>query len=108
MTTYGSRKDEFMETNYNGHKHSYDMTGWFFLRNDINCFMSYVRRVERSRACDLRILHANRRDIINPLRAEFFRGNINLYLHFVSFLHIDTTQVIEILPQIRQEPTYSA
>ena len=32
---------------------------------------------------------------INPLRAKFFRGNI--YLHFVSFLHIDTTQVVEIL-----------
>ena len=43
----------------------------------------------------------------NPLRAEFFRGNINIYLHFVSFLHIDTTQVVEILPQIRQEHTYS-
>ena len=28
---------------------------------------------------------------INPLRAKLFRGNINIYLHFVSFLHIDTT-----------------
>ena len=44
---------------------------------------------------------------INPLRAKFFRGNINIYLHFVSFLHIDKTQVFEILPQIRQDPTYS-
>ena len=44
---------------------------------------------------------------INPLRAKFFRGNINKYLHFVSFLHIDMTQVDEILPQIRQESTYS-
>ena len=35
---------------------------------------------------------------INPLRAKFFRGNINIYLHFVSFLHIDTMQVVEILP----------
>ena len=43
----------------------------------------------------------------NPLRAKFFRGNINLYLHFVSFLHVCTTQVVEILPQIRQETTYS-
>ena len=40
--------------------------------------------------------------LINPLRAKFFRGNINIHLHFVSFLHIDTTQVVEILPQIRQ------
>ena len=45
-------------------------------------------------------------DVINPLRAKFFRGNINIYLHFVLFLHIDTTQVVEILPEIRQEPTY--
>ena len=44
---------------------------------------------------------------INPLRAKFFRGNINIYLHFVSFLHIDMTQVVEILPQVRQEPTYT-
>ena len=34
-------------------------------------------------------------------------GNINIYLHFVSFLHIDATQVVEILPQMRQETTYS-
>ena len=45
--------------------------------------------------------------VINPLRDTFFRGNIYIYLHFVSFLHIDTTQVVEILPQISQEPTYS-
>ena len=44
---------------------------------------------------------------LNPLRAKFFRGNIKIYLHFVSYLHIDTMQIIEILPQIRQEPTYS-
>ena len=43
----------------------------------------------------------------NPLRAKCFRGNINIYLHFVSFLHIGTTQVVEILLQIRQESTYS-
>ena len=43
----------------------------------------------------------------NPLSAKFCRGNINIYLHFVSFLHIDMMQVVEILPQIRQEPTYS-
>ena len=45
--------------------------------------------------------------LINPLRANFLWGKINIYLHFVWFLHIDTTQVVEILPQIRQEPTYS-
>ena len=45
--------------------------------------------------------------LINPLRAKIFKGNKNIHLHFVSFLHIDTTQVVEILPEIRQEPTYS-
>ena len=45
-------------------------------------------------------------NLLNPLRAKFFSENINIYLHFVSYLHIDTTQVVEILPQIRQEPTY--
>ena len=45
--------------------------------------------------------------IFNPLRAKFFRERINIYLHFVSYLHIDTMQVVEILPLIRQEPTYS-
>ena len=45
---------------------------------------------------------------INLLRAKIFRGNINIYLHSVSFLHIDATQVFQILPQIRQEPAYSA
>ena len=44
---------------------------------------------------------------VNPLHAKSFRGNINIYLHFVSFLHIDMTQVVEIPPQMRQEPTYS-
>ena len=42
----------------------------------------------------------------NPLHAKFFRGNKNIYLHFMLFLHIDMTQVVEILPQVRQELTY--
>ena len=37
--------------------------------------------------------------LINPLRAKCFRGNINIYLHFLSYLHIHTTQVVKILPQ---------
>ena len=44
---------------------------------------------------------------LHPLRAKFFRENINIYLHFVSYLHIDMTQVAEILPQIGQGLTYS-
>ena len=37
----------------------------------------------------------------------FQRERKNIYLNFVSFLHIDATQVFEIIPQIRQEPSYS-
>ena len=44
---------------------------------------------------------------INPLCAKFFRGNINIYLHFMSLFHIDVTQVLKILPQVRPGPTYS-
>ena len=29
---------------------------------------------------------------INPLRTQFFRESINIYLHFVSYLHIDTSR----------------
>ena len=43
----------------------------------------------------------------NPLRAIFFRDNINRYLHFMSFLHTNETQVFEIPPRVRQGPAYS-
>ena len=48
----------------------------------------------------------NRQDI-NSIRAKLFRGNENIYLHSISFLHIGMTQVVEILPQVREELTYS-
>ena len=44
---------------------------------------------------------------VNPLHAIFFRENINIYLHFMSFLHTDYTQVVEIPPRVRQGPAYS-
>ena len=46
---------------------------------------------------------------VNPLCAKFFRGyiNINIYLHFMSFLYIDLTQVLKILPQVREWPIRS-
>ena len=31
--------------------------------------------------------------LINPLSAKLFRGSINIYLHFMSLLHIDMTHV---------------
>ena len=43
----------------------------------------------------------------NPLRAKFLRENKNVNLHFMSFLHTDKTQVVEILPWVRQGPAYS-
>ena len=44
--------------------------------------------------------------LLNPLRAKLFRGNINIYLHFMSLLNIDMTQVHNALPQVRPTPTY--
>ena len=43
---------------------------------------------------------------INPLCAKFFRGNKNIYLHFMSILSIDMTQVIGILPCERPRIAY--
>ena len=36
-----------------------------------------------------------------------FSEETNMHLQFMSFLHIDTTQVVEILPHVRQGSTYS-
>ena len=44
---------------------------------------------------------------VNPLRATFFRNNINIFLHLMSFLHTSKTQVVEIPPRVRQGPAYS-
>ena len=33
-------------------------------------------------------------EAVIPLRAKFLRENINVYLHFMSFLHTDKTQVV--------------
>ena len=43
---------------------------------------------------------------LNPLRVKLFRGNTYTYLHSISLPHIDMTQVVEILPHVRQGPTY--
>ena len=44
---------------------------------------------------------------LNPLRAKFFRGNINISLHFMAFLYTNKTQVVKIPPRVRQGPAYS-
>ena len=43
---------------------------------------------------------------LNPLRAKFFRGNKSIYLHFMSILSTDMTQVIGILPHERPKLGY--
>ena len=45
--------------------------------------------------------------INNHLRAKFFWVNISIYLHFMSFVHIDLAQVPKILPRVSKGPTYS-
>ena len=49
--------------------------------------------------------HADKRCL--QLIARLFKGNVNIYLHSISLCHIDTTLVVEILPHVRQGPTYS-
>ena len=56
---------------------------------------------------DLRSLECNYFCDSNPLRAKFFRGNISIYLHFMSLLPIDMAHVLKILPQVKPGPTYS-
>ena len=57
--------------------------------------------------CVITVTFYTFRDLFNPLRAKFFRENINIYLHFMSLLHIDMTHVLKILPQVRPGLTYS-
>ena len=45
--------------------------------------------------------------LFNPLRAKFSRWNKTICFYFMSFLRIHMTQVVEIIPQERQELTYS-
>ena len=45
--------------------------------------------------------------LINPLRAKFFRVNINMYLHFMTFRRTNKTRVVEIPPRVRHGPAYT-
>ena len=38
---------------------------------------------------------------------NFSEGTSNIYLHFMSFLHVNNTYVVEIPPGVRQGPAYS-
>ena len=59
------------------------------------------------RLCSGKLTTFSYRKVFNPLRAKFLRENINIYLHFMSFLHTNKTQVIEIPRRVRQGPAYS-
>ena len=45
--------------------------------------------------------------IINTLCAKFLMKNVKMYLQFISFPHTNMTQVVEILPYVRQKLTHS-
>ena len=65
--------------------------------NNIMCQTSGAK----TPATSLKCAHhdADTIDHVDPqLRAEFFTGNKNIYLHYMLFLHIDVTQVVEIFP----------
>ena len=44
--------------------------------------------------------------LIYSLHAKFSRGNINMYLYLMSFLHTDIPYIVEVLPGIRPGLTY--
>ena len=67
-----------------------------------DCVLQYYLRPHVSTKQDTE--HLNH---FNHLRAKYFKAKKNVYLDFMSFLHIRVTQVVEILTQVRQEHTYS-
>ena len=88
-------------TNYgreHAHKpHNHSTDWWWFLFDHLH---SWVMDLQMTSLWD-------KPWFLNPLRAKCFRGNINIYLHFMSLLHIDMTQVLKVLPRVRPELTYS-
>ena len=44
---------------------------------------------------------------VDPLRAKFLIGKINIYSHFMSFLHTDFAQPVGIYSLMKQGLTYS-
>ena len=71
--------------------------------------MTHVFDIVRMKAADDLVMEgiSHGVDKVIPLRAIFFMENINIYLHFMSFLHTNKTQVVEIPPRVRQGPAYS-
>ena len=104
-------------------KQTVSITGWFlivFLKSKFQLFNiqaaanvstkllragSTVVDLPSVRSCCIH-LRAISQEKLNPIHAKFFRVNINMYLHFMSFLRTDKTQVVEIPPRVRQGPVY--
>ena len=78
---------------------------WFVYRNMWTCVCIFNKYILTEPGCSLKLTHTGVE--INSIRAKFFRGNINIYLYFMSLLHIDMTQLLKILPHVRPGPTYS-
>ena len=58
-------------------------------------YSNFLCEGKQSCDCHLHVMGSSAwKDNLNPLDAQFFRGNKNIYLHFVSFLHIDTMLVV--------------
>ena len=70
------------------HKFRYAITSYPFQQDIREAFVAWQRMVKH-------------------LHAIFFREDRSICLHFMSFFHIDMTQVVEILSQVRQELIYS-
>ena len=94
-----------------GHQQSWH---WLYIdglvqerRNSIANALELRLSFTNSSICSASGSLSSMRKYFNSLRAKFCWGNIHLYLHFMSLLHIDMTQVLEILPQVRPGPTYS-
>ena len=85
-------------------EHPFSLNQRFGLKNDFSMFC-YCKLHKQAKL--LIPLQRVTGDPLNPLRAKFFCGNINIYLHFMSLLHIDLAQVLKFLPQVRPGLIYS-
>ena len=78
---------------------------WLFIRHstpEVERHFAFVLQSLTLRQC-----HNTLTIYVTLYMLNLSEGTWNIYLHFTSFHHIDMTQLIKILPQIRQEPTYS-
>ena len=82
------------------------------MSGNMQCFVTRQKLIKGLVAClcTINIACSNTHTgptTVNPLHAQFFIGRINIHLHSMPWLKIDRTQIVEILPHVRQGPTYS-